>query len=98
MKRKLTMACIAGVLVAAGMVPNIAGAQGARWSVFRNCNTRPCTIGVAVSTWLRPGWSRIVTYTTQAQAWRRACQLHYNYRNYNSPDIAAGRVNCARYR
>jgi hypothetical protein len=68
------------------------------WSVFRNCNTRPCIIGVAVSTWYQPGWSRTATYSNQGLAWQRACWLHFNDRGHRSPDIAAGRINCRKYR
>jgi hypothetical protein len=39
-----------------------------------------------------------VTYRDRWNAWRSACRLHFNYRNYRSPDIASGRVRCGRYR
>jgi len=84
-------------LFVVGLTPALVEAQSQRWSVFRNCNTRPCTIGVAVSTWSEPGWSRISTHSYPNAAWKRACQLHYNNRGYNSPDIANGTVNCSVY-
>ncbi|MEE8574151.1 MAG: hypothetical protein V3T30_01960, partial [Thermodesulfobacteriota bacterium] len=66
------------------------------WSVFRNCNTRPCTIGVAVPKWSEPGWSRISTFGSSGAAWLSACRLHYNDRSHHSPDIAAGTIDCAK--
>jgi len=85
-------------LLVVGLAPAPVEAQRERWSIFRNCNTRPCTIGVAVSTWMRPGWSRIQTFSNVRGAWRRACWLHLNNSNYNSPDVVAGRVNCSQFR
>lgn len=82
-------------LAAMVTLPSIASAQN--WAVFRNCNTRPCTIGVAVSSWYQPGWSRIVSLPSQYLAWQRACYLH-NSRIYVSPDINSGAINCNNYR
>ncbi|MCL4764732.1 MAG: hypothetical protein KJZ80_00685 [Hyphomicrobiaceae bacterium] len=67
------------------------------WSVFRNCNVRPCTIGVAVSNWSQPGWSRVASFWNEAWAWKHACWLHHVDRSHHSPDIAAGRIDCRKY-
>ncbi len=76
------------------LVLSVAPASAERWSVFRNCNVRPCNIGVALPTWSEPGWSRISTHDGPREAWKRACSLHYNDRGYFSPDIAAGTIDC----
>lgn len=60
------------------------------WSVFRNCTVYPCVIGVAVSDWTQPGWSRIASFQNEVFAWQHACALHYEGA-HNSPDIAQGR-------
>jgi hypothetical protein len=89
----LCLALLAAVTVATA--PGVVSAQSQNWAVFRNCNSRPCTIGVAVSTWYVNGWSRLTTYQNQVLAWRRACYLHYYDSGHYSPDIASGSINCS---
>lgn len=64
------------------------------WSIFRNCDVRPCVIGIALPTYSEPGFSRIGTFASSAEAWAEACRMHYNDPNYNSPDIQNGLIDC----
>lgn len=55
------------------------------WTVFRNCNVRPCHIGVAVSDWPPSGWSRIASFQNDAWAWKHACWLIMSIVAVNRP-------------
>ena len=92
-----TSCVFALALFAVGILPSLVNAQYTNWALFRNCNERPCVIGVAVSTWSQPGWSRVTTFPNEALAWKRACYLHYYDSGHRSPDIEQGLVDCSRY-
>ncbi len=71
--------------------------------VYAICpNGGSCTIGVADQNYARPGsseyghgWRRKSgRYNSDPEAWAAACNLHYSNSRFNSPDIAAGRVDC----
>ncbi|MFC1680850.1 hypothetical protein ACFL1S_03525, partial [Pseudomonadota bacterium] len=86
-----------GAIVCSGLNPSPNGiipVSSEHWSIFRNCNTRPCTIGVALPTYSEPDFSRIRTFDSAAKAWVEACKLHYGDPNYFSPDIEAGTIDC----
>lgn len=70
-------------------------ARAENWSIYRNCNTDPCTIGVALPSYNEPGWDAVATYAGPQEAWAAACELHFNGSTNFSPDIAEGRVNCS---
>ena len=96
--RNLRHTTLSLILIAiAGALPNTASGQSSNWAVFYNCNASPCVLGVAVSSWYQPGWSRMTTYPNEALAWGRACFLHYNDTRYRSPDIESGVIDCSRY-
>lgn len=77
--------------------------------VFENCQVTPCMIGVADPSYAVPGnqryaegWRRFNTnpypltnFPNDRKAWQFACRIHYSSSRHNSPDIEAGRVNCA---
>ncbi len=91
----LHYSAIVGAMV---LLANTLPTKAEHWSVFRTCNTSPCTIGVARPNWYEPGWSRLSTYDGPVKAWVRACWLHYNDRSHHSPDIASGKIDCAKLR
>ena len=69
-------------------------AQGRTWYVWINVATRPATIGVADSSYNVPGWRTLAgPFGNDRAAWVEACRLHRSPQ-YNSPDIAGGRVRC----
>jgi len=69
-------------------------AQGRTWYVWINVSTNPATIGVADSSYSVPGWSTLAgPFPNDRAAWVEGCRLHRSPQ-YNSPDIAAGRVRC----
>ena len=71
-----------------------ASAQTRIWYVYINQATRPATIGVADSSYTVSGWTRLAgPFYSDASAWVEGCRLH-RAPQYNSPDIAAGRVHC----
>lgn len=78
---------------------------GYSWSqsaIYKNCNTTPCTIGVAALGYAPPGspnyvagWRRASqTYRDGADALRSLCRWHRWASNF-SPDVASGVVDCA---
>ena len=69
-------------------------AQSRVWYVWINTSTAPATIGVADGSYNVGGWTTLAgPFATDADAWREGCRLHAAPQ-YNSPDIAAGRVYC----
>lgn len=71
-----------------------ATAQSRTWFVWINVSTNPTTIGVADGSYNVPGWTTLAgPFSTDRAAWVEACRLHRGPQ-YNSPDIAAGRVRC----
>jgi hypothetical protein len=69
-------------------------AQSRIWYVWINTATRPATIGVADSSYNVSGWRTLAgPFRNDRAAWNEACRLH-RAPQYNSPDIAAGRVRC----
>ena len=90
-KRILTIG-MAGVMLA--VVAGASWAQGRIWYVWINTATQPATIGVADSSYRVAGWSTLAgPFPNDRAAWVEACRLHFAPQ-YNSPDIAAGRVRC----
>ena len=66
------------------------------WFVWANGSQKPWTIGVADVNYNEPNWGKIsVQYGSDSEAWLAACVLH-SMPEYHSPDIAAGRIVCAR--
>jgi hypothetical protein len=88
--------CWLALLVLAATL-EIASAQTKAWSVFSNCNVRPCQIGVALEDWYAPGWSRIASFWNEYLAWKHACWLHHVERAHYSPDIANGIIDCSKF-
>jgi len=69
-------------------------AQTRVWYVWINTSTSPATIGVADGSYNVGGWTTLAgPFATDRDAWREGCRLHAAPQ-YNSPDIAAGRVYC----
>ena len=83
---------VAAVMILLGLA---APAKAESWTIFRNCSSDPCMIGVARPSWSEPGWHPIATYSGPQGAWAAACALHRQGGTNVSPDIAAGRVDCA---
>ena len=94
MKAIRRLAVFAVVLAALGLAVSGSWAQGRVWYVWINVATNPATIGVADSSYSVPGWSTLAgPFPNGRAAWNEACRLHRSPQ-YNSPDIAAGRVRC----
>jgi len=65
------------------------------WCVFTNKTVNPHVLGVARGTYHVPGWGYLRgPWQENWKAWREACKWHNNPA-YNSPDIEAGRIDCA---
>lgn len=71
--------------------------------IHRNCRAPTgCIIGIADAGYALPstaryreGWRRLEgPFSNHPDAWRRACQIHYSG-GARSPDIIAGRIDCA---
>lgn len=91
MKAKLLPTAI---LFALAMLLGEASAQGRVWYVWINTSTQPATIGVADGSYNVAGWRTLAgPFPNDRNAWNEACRLH-RAPQYNSPDIAAGRVRC----
>ena len=82
-----------GLFILAGLSTNSV-AQSRIWYVWINQSTNPTTIGVADSSYNVTGWTTLAgPFATDRLAWNEGCRLH-RAPQYNSPDIAAGRVRC----
>ena len=95
MTRFLGLAAVAAMLAAMSVgYPAESQAQGRTWFVWINVSTQPATIGVADSSYNVPGWTTLAgPFADDRAAWVEGCRLHFQPQ-YNSPDIAAGRVYC----
>jgi hypothetical protein len=98
MRRSILIALLAACGASLGSAPIAAQATcgvSIVWCVFVNETVRPPHIGVARGTYQAPGWYKLWgPYAEPYQAWRAACQAHLR-RTHHSPDIAAGRIDCA---
>ena len=82
-----------GLFILAGLSTSSV-AQSRIWYVWINQATSPTTIGVADSSYNVSGWTTLAgPFATDRLAWVEGCRLH-RAPQYNSPDIAAGRVRC----
>ena len=89
--RMVLLLALCGV-IGASVLPALA--QGRTWFVWINVATSPATIGVADASYNVPGWQTLAgPFANDGAAWVEACRLH-RAPQYNSPDIAAGRVRC----
>jgi len=92
LRKKIAASGLAAGLILATAVST--WAQSRIWYVWINTNTVPATIGVADGSYNVGGWTTLAgPFATDADAWREGCRLH-TAPQYNSPDIAAGRVYC----
>ncbi len=99
---KIVTATVQAGVLALGVSFLGANTASAQSAVYKNCNTTPCTIGVAGlgyapvgSPNYAAGWRRASqTYRDNANALRTLCRWH-NWAGNFSPDVANGVVNCA---
>jgi hypothetical protein len=64
------------ILVLVGAMVALIGVATENWTIFRNCNSDPCIIGVALPSCAEPGWDPIATCSGPQKAWAVACELH----------------------